>query len=69
MRPLTADINFKTKSKLPGPGKYNIQKDNVQFRRSKGYSSGKDKRVTFIDNIMKGSYTPGPNSYSIKNKT
>lgn len=66
MRPQTADLSIKYRSKIPGPGRYNIDRDSRQNR--KGHTYGTDQRATFIDDIMKGNYTPAPGTYTSRAK-
>lgn len=63
MRPMTADPSVSARSRLPGPGKYNIEPKDVKVR---GFSCGTNKRKTFIDEAIKKSETPAPGVYNGK---
>ena len=66
MRAVTEDLSLKYRSELPGPGRYTIENEN---QRRKGYACATDKRMTFIDKIMRENYTPAPGEYTFQGKS
>lgn len=60
---MTADIAAKERSKLPGPGNYNLNPKNIHIR---GFSSGTSQRKTFIDEQTRNSRDPSPGTYNMQ---